>query len=154
MITLRWSCPLCGHAFDPAAHSGCASCPLSRGCRIICCPNCGHSSVDPSSSRLARWALGALDWVARSRPAPDRAAAASGPLPLSRGPRGRVRVVAVQDGRCDARERLRGYGIVAGVTLEVLQHRPAVVVRVEHTELALEDEVAAAVLVEARGSEV
>jgi hypothetical protein len=34
---------LCGAAFD-AEGQGCRpSCPLSRGCSVVCCPACGYS---------------------------------------------------------------------------------------------------------------
>ena len=37
------TCPLCGAAFD-AAGQGCRpSCPMSKGCAVICCPACGYS---------------------------------------------------------------------------------------------------------------
>jgi hypothetical protein len=37
------TCPLCGNAFD-AAGQGCRpSCPLARGCSVVCCPSCGYS---------------------------------------------------------------------------------------------------------------
>jgi len=36
-------CPLCGGEFD-AEGQGCRpSCPLSKGCRVVCCPSCGYS---------------------------------------------------------------------------------------------------------------
>ncbi len=36
-------CPLCGTVFD-AEGQGCRpSCPLAKGCRVICCPSCGYS---------------------------------------------------------------------------------------------------------------
>lgn len=36
-------CPLCGTAFD-ASGQGCRpSCPLAKGCRVVCCPSCGYS---------------------------------------------------------------------------------------------------------------
>lgn len=36
-------CPLCGTAFD-AAGQGCRpSCPMAKGCRVVCCPSCGYS---------------------------------------------------------------------------------------------------------------
>jgi hypothetical protein len=39
------SCLLCGHRFDPDS-AGCKpSCPLSGGCGLLCCPRCGHGSV-------------------------------------------------------------------------------------------------------------
>jgi Fe2+ transport system protein FeoA len=45
------------------------------------------------------------------------------------------------------REHLRAYGVEPGGTIEVLQHHPVTVVRVEHTELALDAGIAARVLV-------
>ena len=36
-------CPLCGSSFD-AEGQGCRpSCPLAKGCKVICCPSCGYS---------------------------------------------------------------------------------------------------------------
>jgi Fe2+ transport system protein FeoA len=150
MTALSFSCPLCGHTFDPAANAGCATCPLSGGCRIVCCPNCGHSTVDPRSSRLARWAEAALRRLAGRRSeralAPQREPA--GATALMVAPRGPARVAAVMPGAADAEGRLRAYGIAPGALLEVLQQRPETVVRIERTELALEAELAALVLVE------
>ncbi len=37
------TCPLCGATFD-AAGQGCRpSCPLAKGCHVVCCPSCGYS---------------------------------------------------------------------------------------------------------------
>jgi hypothetical protein len=36
-------CPLCGADFD-AEGQGCRpSCPMSKGCSVVCCPSCGYS---------------------------------------------------------------------------------------------------------------
>jgi len=36
-------CPLCGTEFD-AEGQGCRpSCPMSAGCRVVCCPTCSYS---------------------------------------------------------------------------------------------------------------
>ena len=36
-------CPLCGNDFD-AEGQGCRpSCPMSKGCSVVCCPSCGYS---------------------------------------------------------------------------------------------------------------
>jgi Fe2+ transport system protein FeoA len=147
MSSISFSCPLCGHAFDPAANAGCARCPLSGGCRIVCCPNCGHSTVDPGSSRLARWAEAGLRRLGLAGSARASAGAPDTPRPLTAAPRGPARVVAVRAADDDADSRLRAYGIAPGATLEVLQQRPETVVRLERTELALEAGLAALVLV-------
>jgi len=44
-------CPLCGTEFD-AAGQGCRpSCPMSEGCRVVCCPSCSYGF--PQESGLA-----------------------------------------------------------------------------------------------------
>ncbi|HEX9291425.1 MAG TPA: hypothetical protein VF904_18030 [Anaeromyxobacteraceae bacterium] len=36
-------CPLCGTEFD-AEGQGCRpSCPVSKGCKVVCCPSCSYS---------------------------------------------------------------------------------------------------------------
>jgi hypothetical protein len=50
------TCTMCGHRFDPAAHTACHSCPLQRGCQLTCCPACGFEMVNPDRSILARLA--------------------------------------------------------------------------------------------------
>jgi hypothetical protein len=43
LVPNQESCPLCGAAFD-AEGQGCRpSCPLAKGCRVVCCPSCGYS---------------------------------------------------------------------------------------------------------------
>jgi Fe2+ transport system protein FeoA len=46
------------------------------------------------------------------------------------------------------REQLHGYGILPGRVLHIIQRTPVTVVRIEHTELAIEIEVARAVRVD------
>ena len=37
------TCPLCATTFA-AEGQGCRpSCPLAKGCRVVCCPSCGYS---------------------------------------------------------------------------------------------------------------
>ena len=45
-------CALCGARFAPTG-SVCAACPLSRGCDLARCPNCGYQF--PRGSRLVDW---------------------------------------------------------------------------------------------------
>ncbi|MDO8662967.1 MAG: hypothetical protein Q7K98_07105 [Candidatus Omnitrophota bacterium] len=38
-------CSLCGYVFrEEEAQSGCKSCPMMQGCKLIKCPNCGIDS--------------------------------------------------------------------------------------------------------------
>jgi len=59
-------CPLCGCGFD-AAEQGCRpSCPLAKGCSVVCCPSCGYSFPQENAGlagRLRRM----LDRVERRR---------------------------------------------------------------------------------------
>ncbi|HVI93718.1 MAG TPA: hypothetical protein VM753_06915 [Anaeromyxobacter sp.] len=51
LVASTETCPLCGSRFD-AEGQGCRpSCPLSKGCRVVCCPSCGYSF--PQESGLA-----------------------------------------------------------------------------------------------------
>ncbi len=43
VIARTETCPLCSTTFD-AEGQGCRpSCPMARGCRVLCCPTCGYS---------------------------------------------------------------------------------------------------------------
>lgn len=47
-------CPLCGLDFD-AAGQGCRpSCPMARGCRVVCCPSCGYSFPQENAGLAGR----------------------------------------------------------------------------------------------------
>jgi len=47
-------CPLCGTGFD-AAGQGCRpSCPMSKGCRVVCCPSCGYSFPQENAGLAGR----------------------------------------------------------------------------------------------------
>ena len=45
-------CQLCGYEFDKTNLACHASCPLAKGCAIICCPNCGYQVVDEERSGM------------------------------------------------------------------------------------------------------
>jgi hypothetical protein len=47
-------CPLCGLEFD-AAGQGCRpSCPMSKGCHVVCCPSCGYSFPQENAGLAGR----------------------------------------------------------------------------------------------------
>lgn len=149
-----FSCPLCGHSFDPAAHLACQTCPLHSGCHLVCCPRCGHTSVDQGQSRLVRWVTSLIERSAAQResqraaaqppPAASVSACALADVPLA----SRARVADVSRLPAAQREQLRGYGVLPGCVLRVTQQTPATVVQIEHTELAIEPEIARAIRVD------
>jgi hypothetical protein len=67
LVNRQETCPLCGAAFD-AAGQGCRpSCPLAKGCHVVCCPSCGYSF--PQEAGLAGGLRRLLD---RLKPEKDR----------------------------------------------------------------------------------
>ena len=147
-------CSLCSFAFDPAANPACPSCPLSNGCTIVCCPRCGHDTVDPAKSSLVQ--LGTrIGRLLRKRH--------RGPLPAALpgqeskpqahtladiAPGGRALVRAFDGLDDDRREHLQSYGLVPGRPVRVIQHSPVTVVQVEHTHVAFEAHLAGGIEVE------
>jgi Fe2+ transport system protein FeoA len=145
MTAELFGCPMCGHRFDPAEHAACIACPLHKGCSLLCCPACGHTTIDPQRSRLARWLTARL-------PKPGRRAAtpwaAAGHTLAHVPPGGRARIVELGKMPAVQRERLQAYGLAPGRWVGVLQHSPVTVVQIDQTELAFEADLAAQVFVE------
>ncbi len=143
------TCAMCGRPFDPVAHAACESCPLHDGCSLVCCPVCGFRTVDPGRSRILRLGIrlaGRLRRSARERPGSQRATAGT----LADVPRGaRARVARLDGLPAERQEYLRAYGVAPGRWLRVVQRTPVTVVRVEHTDLAFEPQIARGVEVEA-----
>lgn len=136
------TCSVCGFRFDPAAHAGCASCPLHEGCTTACCPNCGTTNINPQASGLARWIEKVI----------SRAGKAKHDLPadltLDRVPPGaQARILRFAALGADQDRHLQAYGLLPGRQVRVLARRPLIIVQVEQTELALEVDVAQAVFV-------
>jgi hypothetical protein len=47
-------CPLCGLEFD-ASGQGCRpSCPMSKGCKVVCCPSCSYSFPQENAGLAGR----------------------------------------------------------------------------------------------------
>ncbi len=52
VVARKEQCPLCGFGFD-AEGQGCRpSCPMAKGCRVICCPSCGYTFPQESGVAL------------------------------------------------------------------------------------------------------
>jgi Fe2+ transport system protein FeoA len=125
------TCALCGHRFDPTASDACASCPLGRGCSLVCCPECGYSVPDASRSAFAGLA---------ARFTRRRRSAALPMRVLAEAPPGcQVTIETLEHLPARQREQLLAYGVAPGRVVDVLQTRPVTIIRVEHAELAFEN---------------
>jgi Fe2+ transport system protein FeoA len=56
-------------------------------------------------------------------------------------------IVSLENVQEDRREQLMAYGLSPGRCVQVVQHNPATILRIDHTELAIEDAVAKRILV-------
>ncbi|RME83153.1 MAG: hypothetical protein D6775_08905 [Caldilineae bacterium] len=135
-------CSMCGHRFNADQLGACHTCPLHKSCNLLCCPYCGYQMVHVRRSRLARLASRLL---ARS---PQPRTSTSGSL-VTLPPGRTARVVALAPSLPPARQAyLQACGLVPGCQIRIVQQSPVTVVRFDHTELALERELAEAVQVE------
>jgi len=135
-----FACALCGLRFT---HGGqvCASCPITHGCdELVRCPRCGYQF--PRGSRTLAW-LQRL-WVRWRAPSERPAPAESHPVQtldhLRPGEVARVLKVSAAD--VPMLMKLSQLGLVPGAEVRMQQSRPAAVVRVGETTVALQRAVA------------
>ena len=133
------NCPLCGHQMDEAA---CSTCPMGSNCPMVCCPVCGYTTIDTDKTTVGRIAL---NLVPSQNPKRDQATLST----LAEVPKGAsVRVVAVENTDGSRPLQMQAYGLAPGRLVRILQQEPVTVVRADHTEIALEGDLASKVLVE------
>jgi ferrous iron transport protein A len=142
-------CQLCGFEFDQTQMSCHASCALNAYCAVICCPNCGHQTVDESKSKLAQGLRRLLERTNR------RQAAVKGPMvePVTcrlseLWPGQSATVISVESQNASRLERLSVYGVMPGCQLTLQQRQPTFVARIGFTELSFEREVADEILIQ------
>jgi Fe2+ transport system protein FeoA len=140
-----FACALCGLRFT---HGGqvCASCPIAVGCDdVVRCPRCGYQF--PRRSRLVDGLRALREWW-RRRSAPD-----AHPVRtldhLRAGEWGTVLSVSSADAAM--RLKLSHLGLAPGAEVCLEQSRPAAVVRVGQTTIALQLSIARAVHVRRLG---
>lgn len=145
----RMECPLCGYAFNihEAAAHGCQLCPLHDGCGAISCPNCGY--CQPSTAKIEGHLRRLVRWLKGEDPGLEDPPQAQGWTRLRDLAVGaRARVVAIGGFSSRSAARLGGFCILPGAVIELLQRKPAFVVRVEETTVALESKLAGGIWVQ------
>jgi Fe2+ transport system protein FeoA len=138
-VETAFACALCGLRFT---HGGqvCASCPITHGCEdLVRCPRCGYQF--PRGSRTLAWA--ARLW-GRLRGSAVPAEAGGHPVQTldHLRPGETARVLKVSTAEIPMLMKLSQLGLVPGAEIRMEQSRPAAIVRVGETTVALQRAVA------------
>lgn len=145
---MAMGCPYCGTALaGPGACGGaCGAGAGGGGCALLCCPGCGRSVPHPARSRLAHRLA---RWLARRRT--RRAQRPATPLTLATLPVGAPARIDGIGGNPALAQQLAGLGVVPGTAVRLRRRRPAVVLELDETTLALDAAVAAQIAVSTAG---
>jgi Fe2+ transport system protein FeoA len=137
-------CTFCGFEFDPDQRQACPACPLSTNCGKACCPRCGYEAVRPSP--LVELVRGWLGRGASGRAAVPR----SETLRLSDLPVGQQASVLGLASTSESRQsaRLVAMGLLPGVSIRLLRRSPAYVFAVGNSQFAVDERLAAQILVQ------
>lgn len=135
------TCPLCGFAFEKVDTLCAHGCPLGAMCHLVRCPGCGYEFPEkPRTVSLVDRLLGRTAAVGADLP--------EGVRPLAELRSGATALVACLGGKNGNRQgTLSVFGFVPGAEITLLQQRPACVVRVGETELAIDADIAREILV-------
>ena len=138
-------CPMCSHRYFSQDHLGCQSCPVNKDCSLVCCPACGYQTINARKSKFARFVQSLLlKRPERDHTEPDHADVTLAEVPA--GCKARVQEFS-EDLPSDRRAYLQAYGLVPDYWVQVLQHSPVTIIRLDHLELALENDLARSIKV-------
>ena len=141
-------CPLCGYRFPPAEmpERGCRICPMKSHCDALVCPNCGYCM--PQTTRVELFLRKWFGWLGK-KVLPERDHSENGvKLPLKElRPQEWARIVEVKAASPTTTARLGGMCLLPGIVFQLRQRKPAYVLRVEETIIALEASLAESIWV-------
>jgi Fe2+ transport system protein FeoA len=110
---------------------------------MVCCPNCGHTTIDPSQSSLANWFADILAPPAEKdarRMLKLEMIEAQDLTQVKVGERARILDLSrLPENR---RRHLGAYGLAPGTEVLIRQQLPATIFQIDQTELALERQLA------------
>jgi len=145
MRSQKIECNFCGYLYDPDQHLACQTCPLHSNCNLVCCPACGYQTVNPQRSFLVRLAR----HIPRLKESGRLSRAARHGITLADVPPGwQAEIIGFSDSfPADRKAYLQAYGLVLHHQVQVVQHRPVTIIRLDHVELALENDLASGIQV-------
>jgi Fe2+ transport system protein FeoA len=135
------TCPFCGFEFatqDTLCHHGC---PLGAMCRMNRCPNCQYEFAE--QPKAVSWVSSLLRRRKRLPELPEHVVSVRDLRPGER-----ARVLCLGGGPSTRHNNLAVFGVVPGADVTLVQQRPAPVLRVGETELAVDPAIAREILVE------
>jgi Fe2+ transport system protein FeoA len=132
-------CPLCGFEFERVDTLCVHGCPMASHCNLIRCPSCAYEF--PEKPKAITW-LGKL--LKRELPQEDQCGQYRTVAEMAAGETSEVVSLGLKSTR---RNTLSAFGLIEGAEITVIQQRPACVVRVGETELAIDREIAREILV-------
>ena len=139
-------CGLCGYEYNPDQHIACQSCPLHSDCNLVCCPACGYQTVDPKGSFLVKLVSYLPKFNGASRMRRD---SIKGFSLMDIAPGGHAEVIGFSDDfPADRKAYLQAYGLVLNHQIQVVQHSPVTIIRLDNIELALENDLAREIIVQ------
>lgn len=138
-------CPLCGFEFERVDTLCVHGCPMATHCNLIRCPSCAYEF--PEKPKALTW-FGSL--MRREVPVEDQCGQYRTVAEMAAGESSEIVSLGLKSSR---RNTLSAFGLVPGAEVTVIQQRPACVVRIGETELALDREIAREILVVREGAE-
>ena len=134
-------CPLCSFSFEKEEMRCATSCPISKHCGMLCCPNCNYQFILPQHRVKWRTRLGRFFARWRCNTPLTTEVCTLEELPLeSKG-----EVITLDLSSNPRLAKLSAYGLTPGVHVQVRQRWPEYVIRIGETELAMEASVAASI---------
>jgi len=119
---------------------------MHSGCNLVCCPACGYQTVDPQHSKLVRL----LRYFRELKTSARYASSGEDGTTLAEVPPGyKAEFVGFSDKfPPDQRAYLQAYGLMPNHWVQVVQHSPVTIVRLDYLELALEGDLARGIQVQ------
>ena len=135
-------CPLCGFEFEKLDTLCSHGCPLGGSCNFVRCPGCQYEFLEKPRK---------VSWLSRllGKEHVEEPPLPQGVVPLKDLKNGEVaRVICLGGDNGSRHKTLSVFGLAAEAEITLIQQSPSCVVRVGETELAVDLEIAAEVLVE------
>jgi len=133
-----YHCPMCGFEFDRSTAACDHGCPVSSMCNLVRCPGCDYEFSETRNP---------VSWFRRIFQNKTNGSDCR-VVPMTGIEPGRAARVKVMSHHKTRRNSLAAFGLVPGSEVTVIQHRPACVIRIGETELALETSIASDIFVE------